>query len=354
MLDRPTGTGTASLLEAAPPISLAAAEDLAARHYGLSVRAYPLAGERDDNFALTTIDGRRLVLKVVHPAEVAAVTTAQTEVLDHVARTDPRVPIARLVPATDGTPVPRATGGTDAAGRALRMTTFCSGTPLREATPSAALREVLGVTLARVARALRSFRPAPGAHPRLLWDLARASELRSMVGEIARPERRRQLEEFLDRYDRELAPRLARQRRQWVHNDFNGDNILVEGTRVSGVLDFGDMAETQLVNDVAIAATHIAGTGARPLAAVSDLVRGYESVTALTEEELRLLPDLMMTRMVARLAISEWRAARFPDNRDYILRDVARTWGQLTDMQERSPAALGDELLAHRAEGAAP
>ncbi|OZM77499.1 phosphotransferase [Pseudonocardia sp. MH-G8] len=353
MLDRPTGTGTASLLEAAPPISLAAAEDLAAHHYGLSVRAYPLAGERDDNFALTTIDGRRLVLKVVHPAEVAAVTTAQTEVLDHVARTDPGLPIARLVPATDGALAPRATGGT-AAGRALRMTTFCAGTPLREATPSAALREVLGMTLARVARALRSFGPAPGSHPRLLWDLARASELRSMVGEIDRPERRRQLEAFLDRYDRELAPRLAHQRRQWVHNDFNGDNILVEGTRVSGVLDFGDMAETQLVNDVAIAATHIAGTGARPLAAVADLVRGYESVTALTEEELRMLPDLMMTRMVARLAISEWRAARFPENRDYILRDVARTWGQLTDMQEHSPDALGDELLALRAEGAAP
>jgi len=352
MLDRATSAGNASLLEAAAPITVGTAEDLAARYYGLSVQATPLAGERDDNFQLITSDGSRFVLKIVHPAEDPSVTAAQTEVLDHVARTDPELPIARLVPATDGSLDPRADGASEAAGRALRMTTFCKGTPLRESAPSAALREALGATLARLARALQSFRPAPAAHQRLLWDLAEASDLRPMVSEIDRPEHRRRLEGFLDRYDEELAPLLARQRRQWVHNDFNGDNILVQGNRVGGVLDFGDMAETHLVNDVAIAATHIAGTGPRPLAAVADLVRGYETVTALTEEEVRLIPDLMMTRMVARLAISEWRARRFPDNRDYILRDVPRTWGQLASMQERSPAALADELIAHRAGGA--
>ena len=53
-----------------------------------------------------------------------------------------------------------------------------------------------------------------------------------------------------------------------IHNDMSGDNVLVadDGVTVSGILDFGDAVDTQLLNDVAVGATNLLALGDDPLA----------------------------------------------------------------------------------------
>jgi Ser/Thr protein kinase RdoA (MazF antagonist) len=100
---------------------------------------------------------------------------------------------------------------------------------------------------------------------------------------------------------------------------------------VAGIIDFGDVIVTALVNDIAIAAAYLLGDGdgGDLLAPALDLVAGYHAVTPLTADELGLLPDLILGRVVARIIISEWRAERFPGNRGYVLRNTPRAWEQL-------------------------
>src|SRR5205814_668249 len=62
-----------------------------------------------------------------------------------------------------------------------------------------------------------------------------------------------QLARVLDRYDSFVLPRWPRLRAQVVHGDFNLDHVLLdERGRVSGIVDFGDIAHSAHVGDFAV------------------------------------------------------------------------------------------------------
>lgn len=221
------------------------------------------------------------------------------------------------------------------------MTTFLDGRTLRSVPSSRALRENLGRTLARLALALRTFEH-PEARRELLWDVQHADRMWPLLGELEALADRELLASCLERFEAEVRPRLASLRMQPVHNDFNGDNVLVadDGTTVSGVIDFGDMVVTQVVNDVAVAASVQLGDGDDPIAPAIDVIRGYHEVVPLAEHELELLYDLIRTRTAMHIVITEWRSSVFPENRAYIMRRTARAWACL----QRLPASAAPEV----------
>ena len=202
------------------------------------------------------------------------------------------------------------------------MLSFLDGQLLRSVTTDAPLRRALGGTLAELGRALRGF-DDPLVHRPLLWDLAQLPRLRPLLTE--RP-LGPLIEEQFGRLTDEVSPRLAAQRSQLLHNDFSPDNTLIsaDGSRVCGIIDFGDVTVTALVNDVAIAVANLLTTDADPFGPALDFIGGYHATTPLTPAEIDLLPDLILGRVVARIIISEWRAERFPENRAYVLRNTPR------------------------------
>ena len=120
-------------------------------------------------------------------------------------------------------------------------------------------------------------------------------------------------------------PAVPGLRTQVIHNDFNPHNLLVspqDAAQLTGIIDFGDVVRTQLINDVAIAACYLLEGAAHPLDLPIALVQGYQSVTPLQAAELALLPSLMATRLAITVAITEWRAERYPDNRAYITKNT--------------------------------
>jgi len=304
------------------------AEQLAREHYGLLGRARPLDGERDNNFEIATSAGR-FMLKVVHSSEQRSVTKCQTAVLAHLESVARELPVPRVVRALTGESfvVP---GSGPAAGQAIRMITFVEGRPLHAVQTSAQLRSNLGRALAMLGRALKSFDHPATTEP-IHWDLAHLTDLRPLIGELTSLEHRATLATLVDRFEANVKPLLSKQRAQVVHNDFSGDNVLVaaDGVTISGILDFGDMVRTELVNDVAVVAAYQLSDADDPTDTSIDVINGYQQLTPLTDDELDLLLELIIARMVVRLTITEWRAARFPDNATYILRNTPRTWAQL-------------------------
>jgi Ser/Thr protein kinase RdoA (MazF antagonist) len=63
-----------------------------------------------------------------------------------------------------------------------------------------------------------------------------------------------------------------------------------------------------------------------PLAHAADLVSAYHAVNPILPEEIEVLFDLIAVRQVVSVAIGTWRAQRYPDNRDYILRNSQAAW----------------------------
>jgi Ser/Thr protein kinase RdoA (MazF antagonist) len=325
-------------LRAASAIPESRAEALAAEHYGLPVTARRLDSERDQNFRLRTTDGRDYVLKIANPAEERSVTTLQTEVLRHVASRDPSLPIPRIFPALSGA-VELAIALDDGSTRIVRLLSFLAGTPMHQVPSSSALRRDLGQCAARLARSMRDFHH-PGAHHKLLWDIQHAADLRPLIGTVPTGQRE-QVERFLDGFETHAVPVLAELPKQALHNDLNPHNVVVEPTdheRIAGIIDFGDLTSTARVNDLAIACAYQVEDRDDPLAPALELVAAYHAVSPLEPRERAILFDLIATRMVMTIVISNIRAARYPQNSAYILRNNKQASARLARIARLSRA----------------
>jgi Ser/Thr protein kinase RdoA (MazF antagonist) len=183
-------------------------------------------------------------------------------------------------------------------------------------------RAAIGRTAARLTLGLQGVTD-PAARQDLQWDIRHAARLRPLLPHIA-SNLRPLCTATLDRFEAEVLPHLPACRWQVVHNDLNPHNLLTDPadpTAITGVLDFGDMVETPLVCDMAIAASYQVDPAA-PLKSLSAFARAYHETLPLTPLERDLFPLLTATRMLTTLAIASARAARYPENAPYILRNV--------------------------------
>jgi hydroxylysine kinase len=78
---------------------------------------------------------------------------------------------------------------------------------------------------------------------------------------------------------------------------------------------------TPRVIELAVAGSYHVDHLNHPFHAVGEMVRAYDVIVPLGLEELALLTDLICLRLVATVLITNSRALRYPENRDYILRN---------------------------------
>ena len=311
------------LLMTPPPVlSDETAVRIAQDFFGLDTHVRRLTAERDLNFQLTAADGRVFLLKVTNAAEPHSVTNLQTEALLHIERNDPSLPVPRLLPTREGAheAIYRAD---DMPPSMIRMLTFLPGIPLQGTRRSQEQMRTLGDTLARLGLVLRDF-DHPAAEHDLLWDIKNASRIRPLISKIADGDLRRIVEHFIDIFETETAAVLPALRAQVIHNDFNRHNVLVVPDRpeaICGIIDFGDIVSTPLIIDLAVAASYHIEAEGDPLQSVDHMVGAYHTVFPLRREEVDVLFDLLAARLVTTIAITNWRAERYPDNSTYILRN---------------------------------
>lgn len=296
-----------------PPVSTTRAESLALERFGIRGQAERLTGERDENFRIRTEVGPGYVLKIANAAEPPAVTDLQIAALQHVQRIDPALPCPRVRHCRDGLTQARFIDENGAA-RTGVLYSFLPGKPLLHAHRSRPQRVACGRLLARLGRALRDFEhPASGRA--LAWDLQRLPELQGLLHEIPGLLEAEFIRAFLADFAAQISPRLAILRSQFVHNDFNARNLIVDPadeSRVVGVIDFGDSVHTALVADVAVG---VIGQLAAPETAdesIREFVDAYCDVEPLSPEELAILPLLIAGRIVQNVVMTSWHRARNP------------------------------------------
>ena len=328
----------AQLLSLPPPrLSGDTLSRLARDHWGLSGTLAPLTSERDQNHRLDT-PGASYTLKLSNPAEPLALTLAQTLAITPLAARAPDLPLPRPLPARDGRLVIPLDDG------ALRLFTWCPGTPLAHLPPGRALVRAIGDALARLDAGLADL-AAPALNRPLLWDINAFAALEPILPALPE-DLRPQATQFLHRFQTRIAPALARLPRQPIHGDFNPHNLLADPAqpdRLTGILDFGDMTHSPRVCDLAVAASYLIDP-ADPLARLGPLVAAYHARLPLTPGELALLPDLVTARLWATLTITAWRAARYPDNAPYILRNAPVSRAGLAALAASDPDALATFL----------
>lgn len=338
----------AQLSSSVPDLSLGEAAELAARLYGIHAKAELLTSERDENFRLVAADGSAYLLKISNPGDPDDVVDLQTTCLDHIAEVDPARPVQRVLrtlASANGDHVVLSDGRRCA----VRLLTYLEGVQAKGTARSRAQRVQLGAALAELDLALRDF-VHPAASHDLLWNVARADRLAHLTDEIVGDAQRRIVRHFMERFVGKVLPRLAGVRAQAIHNDFNLYNVLVaadDPERVTGIIDFGDLIHAPLVGEVATGASYHMADAADPLAAAAEFVGAYHTILPLLAEEQEIVADLVTTRHLITVLISEWRSRRYPENHAYIMRHNPAAWDALHLMADLSRESARDRLLAH-------
>ncbi len=340
----------------APPaaVSEADAARLARELYGLEATARRLPGEHDDNFHLRVASGEQWVFKVMAAWRERGLVELQAAALAHLesafaTQASPGLALPRVVPSRAGEAITVASlAGEERPGgerpreeRQIWMLTWVPGNLLVHTRPrSAELLDSLGRFLGRLDVALASFHH-PAARRDLPWDLARAGWVREHLAAITDPGRRALVERFLALYEAEVVPALAALPCGVIHGDANDYNVLVDGPRgeprrVASLIDFGDMHESIVVAEPAVAAAYALFGERDPLAAVACVVTGYHAERPLAEAEIAVLFPLVAMRLVVSVVTSALRKAEKPGD-PYVTVSEQPAWEALGRLAKVHP-----------------
>jgi hydroxylysine kinase len=330
-----------------PELSADAISRVLREYYGIDGTVHVLASERDQNFLVERNIGTPCVLKIANPAEATAVTDFQIAALLHVAETDPGLPLPRVVRALDGSSRKTIVGEDDRE-HVVRVLTWLDGIPLGNAEPRPDNAADLGSALARLGVALQDF-DHPASNYSLLWDIKGAENLLTLLGNIEDQLLSATCRRHLQRFAQYTKPALKNLRSQVIYNDLHASNVLVDPQdpqKISGIIDFGDIVKSPLIIDVAVASAYLVDDSASPLARIQAFLAGYSKVRPLQQDEVDLLYDLILTRNVMTIIISHWRAARYPDNREYVLRSEALARNSINTLKALGKHAVTRALSA--------
>ena len=322
---------TTDVLDAAPPaLTPDDAERVAREHFGRETSAQLLVSERDQNFRLTDASGAAWVLKVSNAVEDRGVVEMEVAAVARIAELDPALPVPVAHPALDGSRIATADAG--GASHLVRLLPLLPGHNVEPAALDTDAIAHVGEVVARIGLALRGFfHPAAGRT--IWWDQQHLPELARRVTVDEPPERRELLGTVLERFHRRVVPALPRLRSQVIHNDVTLDNLLLdEAHRVTGIIDFGDMAHTALVLDIPATLQSLVRGRTDLLEVTEAFLAGYASVLPLEAVEADLLADLLAGRMAQTILISAWRMPQHPDN-EYIRGWAGPAWELLEQME---------------------
>ncbi|OUD38503.1 aminotransferase class III-fold pyridoxal phosphate-dependent enzyme, partial [Flavobacterium psychrophilum] len=200
----------------------------------------------------------------------------------------------------------------------------------------------LGHFLGTMDKSLQEFSHT-AMHRQYTWDISRASDANDRLKYIKNHEKRRIASYFLLQFDTEVLPKIHTLRHAYIHNDANDYNVLVDDNTVTGLIDFGDMVYTALINNLAIACTYAMLSHEDPLSAATLIVKGYHESYALTTQELDVLYYLIAGRLCISVTQSAFNGSLDTNNDHHFITEKP-AWDLLYKLIKINPIKAQDNF----------
>ncbi len=278
----------------------------------------PLEGYISTNYRVSS-NQRNFVLKIYPYSEATfALLQAENRLLEQLGALDP-LEFPKSILST------RQKALVIAEGHIYRLLTFVEGDFLGEVAHTPALLRSFGAFLAQMDKVIfKTFDPAIAAKE-FQWDLQHFPQNRTFLKYIPDARDRSLVDYFFLQFEQQLAPYRYQLRKGSIHNDANDWNVLTQNGKVSGIIDFGDMCHSWLVNEVAVAITYVMMEKEDPLAVAQEVINGYHGILPLLEIELDLLYYLVAARLCTSVCNSAHAKTLKPDS-DYITISEKPAW----------------------------
>ena len=223
-------------------------------------------------------------------------------------------------------------------GQALlcRLLTFVNGKFMGDVPLTLDLVKSLGGYLAKLDAALMDFDHIAFRAKKSNWDLQYILQNKSLTKHISSTRKRSWVTYFFQQYEQHVFPILDELRTGCIHGDFNEWNILVDKNKVTGIIDFGDACHTQLINELAIAATYVAYLSEHSLEFMEVLIKSYHDVFPLEEKEVSVLYWLVAMRLCTSVCNSAYTKDSNPENA-YASVSEEKAWNLLEKWMRLGP-----------------
>ena len=198
--------------------------------------------------------------------------------------------------------------------RICRMLTFLDGNHLGDVKPSKSLFGSLGKTTAELDIQLQSFNNYTIKARRWKWDLQYLSMNRKHINDIPVAKNRSLIEYYFQQFDENVIPLFPDLRKSIIHGDINEWNVLVNNNEINGIIDFGDLCYTPLINELAIAIAYACLYVDDPLKMAEIIVKSFNKVLPLTDEEFSILYYLVPARLCISVCNSAYERVKNPIN----------------------------------------
>lgn len=229
-----------------------------------------------------------------------------------------------------------------------RMLSFIDGSFIGDITPTKKTYASLGGFLARLDLKLQKFNSYTLKARKWEWDLQYLHLNKKYISDIPNTHDRNVISYFFQQFGEIVVPVLPELRKQTIYNDANEWNILVNNENVSGLIDFGDMTYTPLINELAIAITYACYDKESPLEWAIPILKSYHRILPLEEKELKILYYLIAGRLCTSVCNSAHSRKTNPDN-VYATVSEKFAWSMLYKLLEISP--FGAENMFREAVG---
>jgi Ser/Thr protein kinase RdoA (MazF antagonist) len=282
-----------------------------AKNYGIEGSLRRLSGE-NLNFLLTTKDEEKFVIKVVDEHMPVEVVKMETELLEHAksAGFSLNLPyIQKNYKEKNETGIKIRTNDL----YRLRLIGYIQGTELDNLSDiSIKLLKNTGKSLAAFDRAIEGFNH-PAAHRNHRWNLAEAGQHVDKTSLVENEIHRDNVAWAFDLW-KEVKPLLGSLPHQVIHGDGNPENLLAEGDRIVGLVDFGDCCYAPRICELAICLAYLMMDRDDPMEAAGAVIDGYCSLIDLTEQELGVLFALVCGRLAVTVCMASARQQEDPEN----------------------------------------
>lgn len=304
-------------------------------HYNLaSTTLSKLEGYDSINHKISSPKGSFVLKMYSFSHELVALLEAEDTVLSNLKKAR-NIEVPYSISNNEGAPYTMIDGSI------YRLLPFLEGRFISEVEHTIEILESFGKALALIDKSLLGLYSASLQGKETPWDLKHFKNNKKYLQDIENPMDRSLVHYFFVQFDENIYPIQGQLRKSVIHNDANDWNVLTKNGRVTGIIDFGDMCSTWLINELAIGLTYLMMGKEEPLEVAKVVIKAYHKNYSLQLNEIDSLYYLIAARLCTSVCNSAYAKKQKP-NSEYITISEKPAWDLLRKWIQISPTNAKD------------
>ena len=199
--------------------------------------------------------------------------------------------------------------------RICRLLSYIDGTFLGEtAINSNETLSSLGKTIATLNNNLIHFKSYFYKSRKWEWNIENLLLNKKYLADIDKAENKRVATYFMNQFETNIIQKAVALRKSIIHNDINEWNVLIKENKVTGIIDFGDVAYSYTITELAIAIIYATYNNEEYLKNALLIIESYHEVNPLSEAEIDSLYYIIAARLVISVCNSPHSRKTNPNN----------------------------------------